>query len=438
MKIVDQIISPRWTIPVDNMNSVLYEHSVVVDHGKIIAVNSVSEIDKHYQSENTTELENHILIPGLVNTHTHAAMTLLRGFLDDLAMAAWLAEIWKTESRWVDDNFVQAGTDLACAEMVRSGSTCFNDMYFFPDIVAERAVQAGIRACIGMIVIDFPTVWAKNTDEYIKKGLVVRDHFQHSSLIATCLAPHAPYSISDASFHKISSLAGEIDCRVHIHLHETVNEVQESIKEFGVRPIERLQQFGLLNKNLMAVHMTDLLPAEINTISDHGVHVIHCPESNLKLASGICPVHELQKQGINVAIGTDGTASNNDLDMIGEMRTASLLAKGISRSPQAMDAYTSLRTATINGAKALGLDDKIGSIEAGKYADLTAIDLSKPATQPIYNPVSQLVYSATRDQVSDVWVMGKQVLQNGELTTIDEERVIAVANEWRNKISNKR
>ena len=363
-------------------------------------------------------------------------MTLFRGLADDLPMQIWLKDhIWPAESLWVDQAFIEAGTDLACAEMIRGGTTCFNDMYFFPDVVARRAEACGIRACVGMIVIEFPTVWARDANEYISKGLELRESLGDSSLVTACFAPHAPYTTSNPTLSRIAGLSRDLDCRVHIHLHETAEEVERSVSEFGIRPLERLRRLGLMNERMMAVHMTRLHRHEIEFLSECRASVLHCPESNLKLSSGVCPAAELVRQDVNVALGTDGAASNNDLDMIGEMRTASLLAKVTSGSAEALDACTALRAATLNGARALGLEHEIGSIETGKMADLVAIDLSPPATQPCYNPVSQIVYSASRDQVSDVWVAGRRLLENGRLATIDESRAVSVAQKWCNKIA---
>ncbi len=432
---IEQIIFPKWTIPINAANSIHEDYGIAIDAGRIVSVASKSELKARYLSDNVVELNEHAVIPGLVNAHTHAPMTLFRGLADDLPMQVWLNEhIWPAEAKWVDREFVRAGTNLACAEMIRGGTTCFNDMYFFPDIVAEQSEACGIRACIGMIVIEFPTVWAKNPDEYIQKGLDLRSSLEKSSLITTCFSPHAPYTVSDSTLTQIAELSSELDCRVHIHVHETAEEVERAVCETGFRPLERLHRLGLVNQRLIAVHMTQLKMDEIQGLAEHRVHVVHCPESNLKLSSGSCPSGELVNHGINLALGTDGASSNNDLDMLGEMRTASLFAKIVSKSAKSLDAYTTLRIATLNGAKALNLDDEIGSIEVGKSADLVALDLSHPATQPCYNPVSQIVYSASRDQVTDVWIAGKRLLHEGNLTTIDGQQSMAVAREWRDKI----
>ncbi len=436
MKNVDQIIYPRWLIPVDSRNSVLEGHGVVVDGGSILAVDTRRNISADFASDHLVHLEDHVLIPGLVNAHTHAAMTLLRGYANDMSLMEWLSKhIWPAESRWVDEQFVETGTDLACAEMIRNGTTCFNDMYFFPDVAARRSETAGMRVCVGMIVIEFPTVWAKDSDECIQKGLDVYNQLRSSSLASVCFAPHSPYTVACETLSRIAGLSHEMACPVHMHLHETAQEITDSRKRYGESPIERLDRLGLVNRQLNAVHMTQVTSEEIQLCAERNVSITHCPESNLKLASGMCPVADFLAAGVNVAIGTDGASSNNDLDMVGEMRTASLLAKGVSGLPDAMNAHASIRAATLNGAAALGMDREIGSIETGKHADLTAVNIMEPATQPLYDPACQLVYCASREQVSDVWVSGQRLLESGILTTIDKERVLALAGEWRNRIA---
>lgn len=436
MKTADEIIYPRWIIPVDNRNSVLEGHGVVVGRGRILAVDTCENLSARFTAERIVRLEDHVLMPGLVNAHTHAAMTLFRGYANDMPLMEWLSKhIWPAESRWVDERFVETGTDLACAEMIRNGITCFNDMYFFPDAVARRCEAAGMRVCVGMIVIEFPTVWAKDAGEYIQKGLDVHDQLRSSSLASACFAPHAPYTVECETLSRIAGLSEELSCPVHIHLNETAQEVADSRKQYGESPVERLDRLGLINQRLNAVHMTQATPEEIRLFAERNASITHCPESNLKLASGMCPVADFLEAGVNIAIGTDGASSNNDLDMIGEMQTASLLAKGVSGLPDAMDAYTSIRAATLNGAVALGMNRTTGSIETGKSADLTAVNIMGLSTQPLYDPVCQLVYCASREQVSDVWVSGRRLLASGELTTIDQERVLALAGEWRNKIA---
>jgi 5-methylthioadenosine/S-adenosylhomocysteine deaminase len=362
-------------------------------------------------------------------------MNLFRGIADDLPLMTWLNDhIWPAEQKWVSQDFVRDGSNLAIAEMIRSGTTCFSDMYFFADQTAEAAIVAGMRAMIGLIVIDFPSAWAKDTQEYLDKGEQLHDKYKHNPLIQTSFAPHAPYTVSDAPLQKIAMLAEELDLQIQMHVHETEDEIEQSLEQHGERPLERLNKLGLVSPRLMAVHMTQLIEEELELINKYGVHVIHCPESNLKLASGFCPVNELQNLGINVALGTDGAASNNDLDMIGEMHTAALFGKAVANDSCALSARTVLEMATINGAKALGLDKQIGSLKKGKDADITAIDLDSIETQPVYDPVSQIVYASNRNQVSDVWVAGKQLMKDRVLLTLNTDEIMAKAAEWQGKI----
>ena len=436
MKHADSLISARWIIPVEPHATVLEEHTVVVVNGTIEAVLPTREALADWQCDHPVELPGHALIPGLVNAHTHAAMSLMRGMADDLPLMTWLNEhIWPAEARWVGEGFVRDGTRLAIAEMVRSGTTCFNDMYFFTDIAARVASDAGMRACIGMIVIDFPTAWAADHDDYLRKGLAVHDHYRHDPLITTAFAPHAPYTVSDLPLQRIATYAEELDVPIHIHVHETAGEVAQALEQSGDRPLARLDRLGLVSRRLMAVHMTALDDDDIARVAAGGASVVHCPQSNLKLASGLCPVQRLLDAGINVALGTDGAASNNDLDLLGEMQSAALIGKITAGNAAAVDAASVLRMATLGGATALGLDDRIGSITPGKAADLTAIDLSALETQPVYHPISQIVYAAGREQVSDVWVAGRRLLKQRRLTTLDEETLLASAAQWRERMA---
>lgn len=432
---VDSLIQAEWIIPVEPANQVLKQHTVVVNGGRIVDLLPADEATHNYTTGNHLQLDGHVLIPGLVNAHTHAAMTLLRGLADDLPLMTWLNEhIWPAEGTWVGEEFVADGTRLAVAEMLLSGTTCFNDMYFFPDITGHVAAAAGIRTVLGLIVIDFPSAWASDGAAYIRKGLEVHDQFRTNPLIHSAFAPHAPYTVSEEWLQKIRVLADELDVPIHMHLHESHDEIVQSLQTHGVRPIERMQDIGLLSPALMAVHMTQLEDQEIIQFAESGSHVVHCPESNLKLASGICPVAKLLDGVVNLALGTDGAASNNNLDMFGEMRTAALLAKGHARDASAAPAHQMLEMATINGARALGLGDEIGSISPGKSADLVAVDLNQPATQPVYNPVSQLVYACHSDQVTQVWVAGKQLVRDRRLTTLDRHEVMHKAKQWRDRI----
>ena len=436
MKSVDTILHARWILPVSESDPLLHEHCVVIDDGRITDILPTAKVAELYKANIEKTYKQHMLMPGLINAHTHSPMSLFRGMADDLPLDIWLNQhIWPAEAKWVSDEFVHDGTQLAIAEMLRAGTTCFNDMYFFPEVTARLARDIGIRACIGLIAIDFPSAWASNADEYIDKGLELRDHFRSDSLIHTPFAPHAPFTVSDDALSRIRVLADEMDLPVHIHVHETVAEIEQSIKQYGKRPLERLNDLGLVSPNLMAVHLTQVTDEEIALLAESGSHVVHCPESNLKLASGFCPVTKLMDAGINVALGTDSSASNNDLNMLGEMHTASLLAKGVSQNASALSAMQTVRMATINGAKALGLDQQTGSLEIGKHADIIAVDFSSLEMSPVYDPVANLIYSSSREQVSDVWVAGRHLLKDRQLTTLDEQEILRKCQLWNDKIN---
>ena len=435
MDTVDTLLHARWIIPVEPHGVVLEHHSLAIRDGRILAILPSADAHSRYTARDIIELPTHALIPGLVNAHTHAAMSLFRGLADDLPLMDWLTKhIWPAEAQWVSAEFVRDGVRLAAAEMLKSGTTCVNDMYFFPEDAAAVLREAGMRACLGLILIDFPTNYAQTPDEYFEKGLKLHDSLRHDPLLRTAFAPHAPYSVSDGSLTKIRTVNNELNLPVHIHLHETTHEVDEAVAKTGKRPLARLDALELLGPALMAVHMTQLNPDEIARLAEVGASVVHCPESNLKLASGFCPVQALLTAGVNVALGTDGAASNNDLDMLGELRTAALLAKGVSGDATAVPAHTALRMATLNGARAMGLDAEIGSLRPGKAADITAIDLATLPSQPVYDPVSQIVYTAGREQVTDVWVAGRRLLANRMLTTLDEAAILSRAHDWRDKI----
>jgi 5-methylthioadenosine/S-adenosylhomocysteine deaminase len=438
---IDTLIHGRWVIPVAPDERVLDHHSIAIGGGRILEILPSTEARQRYRPTDEQELPGHALIPGLINAHTHATMSLLRGLADDLPLMTWLNEyIWPAEKRWVSEEFVTDGTRLAVAEMLRGGVTCFNDMYFFPDQAGRVAAAAGMRAVVGLILIDFPSAWAEGPDDYLRRGLEVHDQFRHDSLISTAFAPHAPYTVSDQPLERIRVLADELEIPVHMHLHETRDEVRQGLSQYGVRPLERLTSLGLVSPSLMAVHMTQLEPEEMAQFAKSGASVVHCPESNLKLATGFCPVAALMAAGVNVALGTDGAASNNDLDMFSEMRTAALLTKGVARDARALPAAKALRMATLNGAMALGIAAETGSLEAGKAADITAVDLSGLESQPLYHPLSQLVYATGREKVTDVWVAGKQLLREKQLLTLDKlltldsDEILSRAGEWRQRI----
>ncbi len=432
---IDSLINARWLIPIQPENTVLENHALAINDGKIIDIQPQQIAAQNYQARNIYQLDQHALLPGLVNSHTHAAMSLFRGMADDLPLQNWLNDhLWPAEQRWVSADFVEDGSRLAIAEMIRSGTTCFADMYFFADVTAKVAMEAGIRAVIGLIVIDFPTAWAKNQDEYFLKAGQVHHKFRNTPLVSTAFSPHSPYAVSESALLKLNTLAEEMDIPVMMHIHETADEINQSLNEHGKRPLQRLEDLGLLSPRLLAVHMTQLESNELAMLEHYGVHVVHCPQSNLKLASGFCPVHDLQLQNVNVAIGTDGAASNNDLDMLAEMQTTALLGKGVAQNPQAVDAFTVLKMATINGARALGLDEQIGSLQVNKQADIIAIDLSELETLPLSNPVSQIVYASNRNQVSDVWVAGQPLLRNRKLQTINEDALKLNIGKWQEKL----
>jgi 5-methylthioadenosine/S-adenosylhomocysteine deaminase len=436
MQAIDSLIHARWIVPVEPDATVYEQHSLAVNEGRILEILPVQQARDTYSAAVEHDLDQHLLIPGLVNAHTHAAMTLLRGIADDLPLEEWLSRhIWPAESRWVNEDFVHDGTQLAIAEMLRSGTTCFNDMYFFPDVTARVAAHSGIRACVGMIVLDIPTVWAQDADEYISKGLAVHDRYRGDPLIRTLFAPHAPYTVSDKPLEHIRVLADELDIGIHMHVHETADEIDKAVELTGKRPLARLQDLGIASPALLAVHMTRLTTDEISQYAASGGHIVHCPESNMKLASGLAPVAELSRAGVNVALGTDGAASNNDLDMLGEMRSAALLGKAVSGDASALPAAAVLRMATLNGAQALGLGEQTGSLTPGKWADLTAINMDTLETRPLYDPVSQLVYACSREQVTDVWVAGQHLLKERRLTTLDGNEILERAHAWQEKIS---
>jgi 5-methylthioadenosine/S-adenosylhomocysteine deaminase len=433
---IDTLLQARWLIPINPARDCLEHHTIAIDDGRIVDILPDDQAILQYSAKNHIAYPEHALMPGMINCHTHAAMSLFRGLADDLALMDWLQNhIWPAEQKWVNEAFVHTGTELAIAEMLRCGTTCFNDMYFYPDVSARVARRVGIRACIGLIVLDFPTVWASNADEYIEKGTALRDLYRDDALIRTAFAPHAPYTVSDAPLQKIRTLADELDVPVHMHVHETEFEVADAVKQSGKRPLQRLQELDMLSPNLLAVHMTQLLDSEITALAAAGSHVVHCPESNLKLASGFCPVAKLLAAGVNVALGTDGAASNNDLDMFGEMRTAALLAKGVANDATALPAHQALEMATINGARALGIDSFTGSLEVGKQADIIAVDLSAIETTPMFDPISHLVYCTGRNQVSDVWVAGKHLMKQRVLTSLDIATIRTAARELAARIN---
>ncbi len=434
METVDQLICARWILPIAPKNIVLENHAIAIKDGLIKDILPADAAKEQFYAQDFLDLNDHVLMPGLVNTHAHTPMNLFRGLADDLELMDWLNNhIWPAEKELINAESVIVGSRLAIAEMLRGGTTCFNDHYFFPSVTGEVAMEEGIRASLGCVIMSVPTEWAQDEATYVSKALQILENQPDNPLITWTIAPHAPYTVSDDSFKKVKELSERFNLPVHLHLHETAFECEQSIQDHGKRPIQRMADLGLLNSKLIAVHMTQMTDDEIKQIKDSGTHVAHCPESNLKLASGFAPINKLLDADINVSIGTDGAASNNDLDMFGELRTAALIAKAVSGNPTCLPAAKALEMATINGAKALGLDDKIGSLEPGKAADMIAVDFSSYLTRPIFNPMSHLVYAINRLQVSDVWVAGKRLLKDGKLTKLNTEKLIQRAQELADK-----
>ncbi|MDF1760754.1 MAG: TRZ/ATZ family hydrolase [Coxiellaceae bacterium] len=422
MKTVDMIIKADWVLPLDDDDKTLEHHAVVVHEGKIIDILPQAEVDQKYTADTVHDLKQHVLMPGLINAHTHTPMNLFRGLADDLELMDWLNNyIWPAEKAVINAKSVEVGCRLAIAEMLRSGTTCFNDHYFFPSVIANTAIEEGIRATVGHVIMNVPTDWAQDEDGYLKKATEITSQGKPHALINWSIAPHAPYTNSDSSLSKAKAISKQYNTVMHIHLHETQTEVDMSIEAHQKRPIQRLDDLDLVDEQLVAVHMTALNDEEIDLMATNNVSVVHCPESNMKLASGFAPVQKLLDKGVNVALGTDGAASNNDLDMFGEMRTAAFIAKGHSGDSTALPAATVLKMATINGAKALGIDDQTGSLTVGKAADMIAVDMSDYCQFPVYNPLSHLIYAVNSRQVQHVWVAGEHLLDQGKLTRLDIE-----------------
>lgn len=437
MEQCDTLIEARWCIPVGPADTVLERHSVAITDGRIVAILPAAEARQRFSPGAHIERSSHVLLPGLVNAHTHAAMTLLRGFADDMPLEQWLREgVWPVERRWVSAEMVRDGTKHAIAEMLRSGVTCFSDQYFFPEIVAEAAVEMHMRAMVGTPVIDAETSWAADGAECLRKAAdQVHDPYADHALISTCFAPHSCEIVTDETFRELRVMADQLDIRIQIHLHETATEIEIALRQTDMRPLERLTKLGLVNASLLAVHAVHMTDEELEQLSTAGVSIAHCPRSNLKLASGMARVTAMQDAGINVALGTDGAASNNVLDMLGELRTAALIAKAVAGDAAALGAHDAIRMATLDGARALGLDDQIGSIEAGKWADIACIDLDHIQSQPVYDPASQVVYTCAAEQVSDVWVAGRHQLENGRLLAADESDIRRRSAEWQQRIA---
>lgn len=429
------LIEAGWVIPVEPHGAVLHDHAVAVRDGRIVALGPRAEMLARFDARQRVRRPRSVLLPGLVNAHCHNPMVLMRGVADDLPLQVWLSRhIWPIEAAVIGPDFVADGVELAVAEMLRGGTTCANENYFFPDVQAATYARLGFRARVGLPVIEFPTAWAKTQDEYFDKALEVHDAWRSHPLVRASFAPHAPYTVGDASFERVRMLSDQLDLPVHCHVHETAQENRDALRDHGMRQLARLDRLGLVNDRLVAVHMTDLTDAEIALCAERGVTVVHCPESNLKLASGFCPVEKLRCAGVALALGTDGCASNNDLDMFGELRTAALLAKGVAADAAALDAPSALRMATLGAARALGYEQEIGSIEPGKAADLICVDFDVLEAQPCFEAISQIVYASNRQQVSDVWIAGRRKLEDGRLVDMDLPKLAARTRDWQSRI----
>ncbi|TGG95809.1 TRZ/ATZ family hydrolase [Natronospirillum operosum] len=432
---VDTLIHAGWIVTVNAERQILTEHSLGITDDRISHLLPTATARQQLSADQILELPEHVLMPGLINMHGHAAMSLFRGMGDDLPLITWLQDhIWPAEGRFVSPEFVRDGTELAIAEMLRCGTTYYADNYFFPEDTIDIIRQSGIRSQICFPILDFPTNWGDGPDTFLHKGLALAAQLKGDRQIMVSLGPHAPYTVSDEPFRKIIAASEQHDLLIQMHVHETATEVSDSERDRGQRPLVRLRDLGLLSPRMQCVHMAVLNDDDIRIVADSGATVVHCPESNLKLASGFCRVHDLQQAGVNLTLGTDGAASNNDLDMFGELRTAAQLAKAVSGNAEALPAHAALEMATINAAHALRLADRLGSLEIGKQADLIAVDFSGLESQPLYDPVSHLVYATSRDQVQHVWVAGRQLVRNRALTTLDTDAIRARARHWQQRI----
>ncbi|MFT5887303.1 MAG: 5-methylthioadenosine/S-adenosylhomocysteine deaminase [Zhongshania sp.] len=432
---VDTLIYARWILPIAPAATLLQNHAIAISNGIISAIVPAADA-ADIEAKEILHLDQQLVMPGLINAHGHAAMSLFRGMTDDKPLHTWLNDhIWPAEGRWVDAQFIRDGSELAIAEMLRSGTTTFSDMYFFPEATAEVIRKAGIRAQLSFPIFDFPCAWGSGPDEYLRKGLALLDEHKHSELISIAFGPHAPYTVGDKTLQRVVTLAAELDAAIQIHLHETQQEIDDAVAQGGQRPISRLAELGLLGPKTQCVHLAAVNDEDIATLANYGCHAVHCPESNLKLASGFSPIEKMRQAGINIAIGSDGAASNNNLDLFSELRSAALLGKAVASDATAIPDHYALEMATINGARALGIDHLVGSLEVGKQADIIAIDMSALEQQPIYNPVSQLVYTNIGQHVQHSWIMGRRVLDNGQLTTLDTRDILARTEIWRKKMS---
>ncbi len=433
---VDCIVRGEYVLPMDGQFSVIRDGAVAVRDGKIVDVGGYTSVTSWCSSRNIIGGSGNVVIPGLINTHTHAAMVYFRGLADDVPLKVWLEDhIWPAESKWLGFQFVSDAIELACLEMLKAGITTFNDMYFFEDAAAISSKKMGIRAVLGAGILDFPSVSAKTISEYLENAeRYIRD-WKGDELITPCIAPHAAYTCGPETLRKAKRLAEKYDLCFNIHIAETEWEVSEILKRYGRRPIEHLEAAGILDESVLAVHCVWIEDTEIDLLAKRDVGVSHCIESNLKLASGFAPIVKMLKSGLKTTFGTDGAASNNDLNILSEMSTAAKVHKALSKDPTVLNAKTALLMATRWGAEVLGLGGVTGSIEKGKAADLVLIDLVKPHLVPAYDIYSHIVYSVRASDVETVMVAGKVVVDKGRITSSDEFEILSKAGNWAKKIS---
>lgn len=438
-KKTDYIVHAEYILPVDSKFTVIKDGAIAVDNGKIEAIGNYEDITSVFNSDRAIGGRNRVVIPGLVNTHTHAAMVYFRGLADDLPLKEWLDNhIWPAEAKWLSPEFVSDAVELACLEMMKAGITAYNDMYFFGDSAGASTKKMGMRAVLGVGILDFPTAAAKTTEEYFEKAEAFIRNWKDDNLITPCIAPHALYTCGTETLKRARILADKHCVPIHTHLSETEGEIREIKSRFGMLPVKYLDSIGFLDKKVLAAHCVWLEDEEIEILASRGVGVSHCVESNLKLASGIAPVPKMLKAGIKVAFGTDGAASNNDLDILSEMSTAAKLHKAASKDPTVLDSRTALLMATRWGAEAIGLGDITGSLEKDKAADLVIINLDKPHLTPIYDIYSHIVYSAKASDVETVMIDGIVVVENSKLKDSNESEIIYKAKEWGKKIRDKK
>ena len=408
---------------------------VAVDGGAIVGVGPRHEVEGAYRGRERIDAGGKLIMPGLLNAHTHAPMTLFRGIADDLPLETWLYKyIWPAETKLLSPDFVRLGTQLAAAEMIRSGTVLFCDMYYFEDDIAEACKEAGIRVVIGEALVDFPTANCQTPEDQLKYTEYLLSQWNDDPLVVPSVQPHSPYAASSELMQQSKELADEYGAPYLLHVSETQSEVRESIEKYRRTPVGRLADLGLLGPTTVAIHGVHLTDEDIELLAQYETGVVHCPESQLKLASGFTPVPKLLEAGVKVGLGTDGAASNNDLDMFGEMGTAAKVHKVIAGDPTTMPARQALSMATLEAARVLGLDDRLGSLEVGKRGDIIVLDLDVPHMVPVYNITSHLVYAAHSSDVRTVIIDGRVVMRDRELLTLDEGEIFARAREMAHEI----